>query len=103
MKLPKERIINTIPPASYPTEKMLIFRWDMLKSVVAGGVASMVGLLLLRVIHVGYGYRAIFGILSLVIPFMLVYVLVLAVLRFSKEDRMVFDAVLARIGKKKSA
>ena len=39
----------------------------------------------------------------MVIPFMLVYVLVLAVLRFSKEDRMVFDAVLARIGKKKSA
>ena len=87
----------------YCTLKMLIFRWDMLKSVVAGGVASMVGLRLLHVIHVGYGYRAIFKVLCLVIPFMLVYVLVLAVLRFSKEDRMVFDAVLARIGKKKSA
>jgi hypothetical protein len=35
----------------------------------------------------------------MVIPFMLV----LAVLRFSKEDGMLFDAVLAKIDKKKSA
>ena len=81
--------------------KILIFRWDMLKLVVAGGVASIVGLLLLRVIHVGYGYQAIFGALGLVIPFMLVYGLVLTVLRFSKEDMMVFDAVRAKIDKKK--
>ena len=77
------------------------FRLDMLKPVAAGGTASMVGLLLLRIIHVGFGYRAIFGALVLVILFMLVYVFVLSLLRFSKEDMMVFDAVLARIGKKK--
>ena len=80
--------------------KTLTFRWDMLKSVAAGGVASMMGLLLLRIIHVGYGYRAIFGALGLVIAFMLVYVLVLALLRFSNEDKTVFEAVLAKVGKK---
>lgn len=83
--------------------KILTFRWDMLKSVVAGGVASIVGLLLLGVIHVGYGYQGIFGALGLVIPFVLVYVLMLALLRFSKEDMMVFDAVHAKFGKKQFA
>ena len=37
------------------------------------------------------------------IPFMLVYGLVLALLRFSKENMMVFDAVRAKFGKKPSA
>jgi O-antigen/teichoic acid export membrane protein len=83
--------------------KITTFRWDMLKSLAAGGCASMVGLLLLRVIHVGYGYRATFGVLALVIPFMLVYVLVLALLRLSEEDKIVFDAVRAKFGKKPSA
>ena len=87
----------------YGILKILLFRWDMLKPVVAGGVASMVGLLLLRVIHVGYGYTAIIGTLGLVIPFMLVYVFVLALLRLSKEDKMVFDAVLTKFSKKRSA
>ena len=87
----------------YRILKILLFRWDMLKPVVAGGVASMVGLLLLRVIHVGYGYTAIIGTLGLVIPFMLVYVFVLALLRLSKEDKIVFDAVLTKFSKKRSA
>jgi O-antigen/teichoic acid export membrane protein len=81
--------------------KIITLRWDMLKPLAAGGVASIVGLLLLHVIHVGYGFRAIFGTLGLVIPFMLAYVLVMALLRFSKEDRMVFDAVFARIRRKR--
>ena len=76
--------------------RIFAFRWDMLKPVAASGVASLVGLLLLRIIHVGYGYRAIFESLGLVIPFMLVYVLMLALLRFSKEDMMVFDAIRAK-------
>lgn len=80
--------------------KILTFRLDMLKSVVAGGAASIVGILLLHVIHVSYGFQAIFGILGLVIPFILVYVLVLALLRFSKEDMMVFDTVRVRFVKK---
>jgi O-antigen/teichoic acid export membrane protein len=79
--------------------KIQVFRRDMLKAVVAGGVASVVGLFLLRVIHVGYGYQAIFGALGLAIPFMLVYVLMLVLLRFSKEDRMVFDAVRTKFSK----
>ena len=83
--------------------KIVPFRWDMLKSVAAGGVASMVGLLLLRVIQVSYGYKAIIGALGLMIPFMLVYALMLALLRFSKEDRMVFDAIRSKLGKKPAA
>jgi O-antigen/teichoic acid export membrane protein len=83
--------------------KILTFRWDMLKPVIAGGVATIVGLFLLRVIHVGYGYQAIFGTLGLVIPFWLVYVLVLVLLRFSKEDMVVFDAVRAKFASKPSA
>ncbi len=83
--------------------KILTFRWDMLKSIVAGGVASMTGFLLLRVIHVGYGYHALLGSLSLVMLFMLVYVLMLALLRLSKEDMVVVDAVRAKFGKKQTA
>lgn len=80
--------------------KIVTFRWDMLKSVIAGCVASIIGLLLLHIVHVGYGYQAIFGALSLIIPFMLVYILVLALLRFSEEDLMVFDAIRAKFSKK---
>ena len=83
--------------------KMLTFHHDMLKPIAAGGVASMVGLLLLRFVHVGYGYRALVGTLCLIIPFLLVYLCMLAFLRFNKEDKMVFDAVLARIGAKRHA
>lgn len=82
--------------------KIQTFRLDMLKPAVAGGVASVVGFLLLPVVPVGSGYRAIFGILGLVIPFVLVYVVMLAVLRFSDEDRMVFDALRSRFGRKQS-
>ena len=83
--------------------KIVTLRWDMLKPMAAGFVAGAVGLGLLRVIHVGYGYRAIFGALGLVLPFLLVYVLVLAMLRFSKEDRIVFEAIYVKFRKKRSA
>ena len=83
--------------------KIWAFRWDMLKPLAAGATASIVGLLLLRFIHVGYGYRAIFGTLGLILPFMLVYISVLALLRFSTEDQLVFDTVRAKLGKNKSA
>ena len=82
--------------------KIFTLRWDMLKPLAAGCTASVVGFLLLRFIHVGYGYRAIFGTLALVIPFALVYVLLLVLLRLSKEDRMVIDALRAKFGKKSS-
>jgi hypothetical protein len=81
--------------------KISAFRWDMLKPVAAGSIGSLVGFFLLHLIHVGYGYRAIFKASGLVLPFMLVYLFVLALLGFSKEDMMVFDAVQARIGRKK--
>jgi O-antigen/teichoic acid export membrane protein len=82
--------------------KIPVFRGDMLKPALAGGVASIVGLLLLPFVPVSSGYRAIFGILGLVIPFMLVYAVMLAVLRFSDEDRMVFDALRSRFRRKQS-
>ena len=81
--------------------KIIPFRWDMLKPVAAGGVASLAGLALLEVIHVGYGYRALFEVLGLLIPFALVYVLMLAALRFSEEDMMVFETVRARLKRKR--
>lgn len=84
----------------YQIFQMTTFRRDMFKPIIAGLVASVVGFLMQRVIHVGYGYRAIPGSLSLIFPFLLVYVLILALLRFSKEDRIVLDAVLTRIGGK---
>jgi predicted RND superfamily exporter protein len=78
------------------------YRWDILKPLIAGAVASVAGGLLLRVSPVSYGWLAIFISLGLVLSFMVVYVLVLALLGFSAEDMMVFDAVRAKLGKKKS-
>ena len=83
--------------------KVVTLRWDMLKSLIAGGIASLVGILLLQVIHVGYGYRAIIGVLALIIPFILVYALALKLLRLSEEDKVVFDAILVKFGKKSPA
>lgn len=79
------------------------YRRDFLKPIVAGSIASMVGLLLLRVVHLGYGHLAIFGTLGLIFSFMLIYGLVLASLHFSEEDMMVLEAVRTKLGKKKSA
>lgn len=80
---------------------MTTFRLDMLKPLAAGGVASIVGLQLARFVHVGYGYRAIPRTIGMLIPFIIVYVIVLAVLRFSSEDRVVFDTILAKVWRKK--
>jgi O-antigen/teichoic acid export membrane protein len=80
---------------------MTTLRRDMLKPLAAGGIASIIGLQLLRFVHVGYGYRAIIGTLGLVIPFICVYVLVLALLRFSAEDKVVFDVILAKVRRRK--
>ena len=82
--------------------KILTLRRDMLKSVVAGSVACLIGFLMLRFVHVGYGFLAILEALCLVIPFLLVYVLVLALLRFSKEDMLIIDIVLAKFGKNRT-
>ena len=79
--------------------KIVTLHRDMLKSLAAGGIASLVGILLLRVIHVGYGYRSAIGVLVLIIPFMLVYALALTLLRFSEEDKVVFDAIRSKFGK----
>ncbi|GAC1466406.1 MAG: hypothetical protein PVS3B1_05040 [Ktedonobacteraceae bacterium] len=72
------------------------YRWDMYKPLVAGAVAFVVGLLLTHVIHPGSGLSGRVEELSLLLPFGFVYALVMVLLRFSREDHMVFDAVLAR-------
>lgn len=82
--------------------KIFAYRWDLLKPVIAGGVASATGLLQLHIIHVGYGYRAIIGTLGLIIPFICVYALVLTLLRFSSEDKAVFDLIRARVQRKRA-
>lgn len=82
--------------------KIFLFRWDIAKPILAGGVAALVGLFLVRVIPVGYGYSAIIGSLCLVSIFVVIYVLMLVVLRLSKEDRIVLDMLLAKFGKKKN-
>jgi O-antigen/teichoic acid export membrane protein len=80
------------------------YRWDMCKPLLAGGAASVVGILLLRFVHLQPGLErfAILEQLGLIIPFILVYVLVMMLLRFSEEDRIVFNAVLGIFGKQRS-
>src|SRR5579871_1219101 len=79
--------------------KLFPLHWDLLKPVAAGSISSILGLFLLHFIHVGYGYRAIPGTLALIIPFMLVYAIVMALLRFSKEDMIVVDAIRAKFAR----
>jgi O-antigen/teichoic acid export membrane protein len=83
--------------------KIITLRWDMVKPLAAGGIASIAGFLLQHIIHVGYGFRAIIGTLGLVIPLVVVYVVVLAFLRFSPEDKVVFDMIRAKVRSKKHA
>jgi O-antigen/teichoic acid export membrane protein len=76
------------------------FRWAMVKALVAAGAASLVGMLLVRVIPVGSGKVAIVGVLSLVLGFLLVYILVLALVRPCEEDVMVWEAVQQRFARR---
>ena len=84
----------------YCIMKIHPYRWDMLKPLIAGGVASNVGLKVMPLIHVGYGHFAIFGALILVGLFGIAYIFVLILLRFSEEDMMVIEMVYSRFGKK---
>jgi O-antigen/teichoic acid export membrane protein len=77
------------------------YRWDILKPVVAGVIAALVGLALTQVIHVGFGHLAILGVLCLVTPFMLIYVSALALFRFDEEDMMLIEMVCAKFRGKK--
>jgi O-antigen/teichoic acid export membrane protein len=80
------------------------YRWDICKPLLASGVASLVGVVLLRFMHLqpGLGRFALLEQLGLIIPFILVYILVMMLLRFSEEDRIVFNALLARFGRRRS-
>jgi O-antigen/teichoic acid export membrane protein len=97
-------ILNTVGLIEvYCIMKIHPYRWDIVKPIAAGVVAALVGWGLTRFVHVGYGHLALLGALLLIIPFMITYVLVLALLRFSEEDLMVFDTIRAKFAKKKAA
>lgn len=96
-------IINGLCLAQvYWIMKIQPYRWDVFKPLLAGGAAYLVGVLLLHVIH-PHGHFAIFEGLSLIIPFMLVYILVIVLLRFSEEDRIVINAILTKIDKHRAS
>jgi O-antigen/teichoic acid export membrane protein len=77
------------------------YRWDMFKPIVAGGTASGIALLLLQFIHLNDGLLPKLETLGLIILFILIYILTLALLRFSEEDMIVFNAILTKLGRKK--
>lgn len=77
------------------------YRWDVCKPLIAGGVACAIGFAMVHFIRPGPGRFASIEQLALLIPFAFVYCLVLALQRFSKEDKIVLDAVLARISNKR--
>ena len=83
----------------YWIAKIHPYRWDIYKPMLAGAVASLVVVLLLHFIHFTNGHLAIIEELSFIIPFLIVYLLVLVLLRFSEEDQIVFAAVRAKFGK----
>lgn len=74
------------------------FRWDMLKPIGAGGFAAGMSFLLLHAVPLPDGRVGTLESLGLIIPFVLIYVLVLSLLGFSEEDTMVFDAIRTKLG-----
>lgn len=83
--------------------KLHPYRWDMCKPLLAGGVATLVGILLRHFVHLqsGSGRFAVLEELVLIVPFILVYILLLVLLRFSEEDRIAFNALFVRFGRRK--
>lgn len=74
------------------------YRWNMWKSLLAGGIAALVG--------VGLRYLAIYvpaqlvfvQVLIEVLPLLLVYGICLRLLGFSREDRLIWRSVGVRLG-----
>lgn len=77
--------------------KIQPYRWEMLKPLAAGGVAAVVGVLLVRLTHAGgpsasaladFGYSV-----GLVLAFLAIYMAALWRMGLTAEDRMVFAAI----------
>lgn len=83
------------------------YRWAMLKPIAAGGIATLFGLLLMRVAptlaHTTAGARAFLNALTLVGIFVFVYALALWRLGLNREDRAVFAAIRSRMSGGRSA
>lgn len=88
----------------YWTMRLHPYHWDMCKPLVAGGIASLVGIILLHFVHLppGLDRFAVLEQLGLIIPFILVYILVMMLLRFSEEDRIALNGVRARFSRQRS-
>ena len=87
----------------YCIAKIHPYRRDIYKPLLAGGAAYLVAVLLLHFIHFDSGRFASIEELSFIIPFIIVYILILVLLRFSEEDQIVFAAVRAKFGKQRSS
>lgn len=80
--------------------KIQPYRWEMLKPLIAGAAAAVVGLLLMQVTHAGSAGSSsvanFFASIGLVSVFMVVFALALYWLGLTEEDRQVFNAVRAK-------
>ena len=78
--------------------KIQPYRWEILKPLVAGSAAAVVGLVLMHLTHAGSGgaIADFFASIGLVSAFMVVYIAVLVRQGLTSEDRQVFDAVRAK-------
>lgn len=87
----------------YWVMKLHPYRWDMCKPLLAGAVTTAAGIILLHFVHLhpGSGRFAVLVELSLIVPFMLIYILALLLLRFSEEDRIAFSALFVRFGRRR--
>lgn len=72
------------------------YRRDIYKPLLAGGTAFVVGLLLVHFTPLIAGKLTIFEELALLLPFGLVYCLVMLLLGFGKEEQIVLDMVRRR-------
>ncbi|GCE22910.1 oligosaccharide flippase family protein [Dictyobacter kobayashii] len=78
--------------------KMQPFRWELYKPLVAGGIASLIGSLLLQCIqYETAGFRWL-EILVAMVLFFCIYCYTLVLLRFCPEDLFVFARLFGKFG-----
>lgn len=75
------------------------FRWDVLKPIIAGGIAAIASFVLLHVLPLSNDRLGTIEALGLIIPFVLMYILGFALLGLGEEDTMVFDVIRTKLGK----
>ncbi|GHO86292.1 oligosaccharide flippase family protein [Dictyobacter formicarum] len=76
--------------------KMQPFRWKLYKPLLAGGLASLIGYLILHCIQFETGSLRILATLGAMILFIIIYCSALTLLRFSPEDLFVFARLFGK-------